>query len=115
MSIEVKYLAVVAAVCVLAGSARADKPKNHRISIDSAAQVGAEVLQPGEYNLAIHSQDAKVVVTRVNSGAEFELVAKVELAGEKAATSEIHWDKTGQIPRLKEIRLGGSRTRVLFE
>jgi len=115
MNIRMNCLAIVVALGFLAGTAQGDNPKNYRISISQVSKIGAEELQPGDYQLAVHSHDAKVRFTHVNSGDAFEFEAKIEIVGEKIDNTAIHSDTSSGVNRIREIRLGGSKIRVIFE
>jgi hypothetical protein len=109
-----KHLVFVVALGLVAGTAYGDNPKTYRINISAASRIGAEELPAGEYKLVVDTHDPKVRLTHVNSGDDFELEAKVEVVGEKFDNTEVHTDTSSGVNRIMEIRVGGSRTRVVF-
>ncbi len=112
---KMKYLAILVALGFFAGSVRGDDPKSYRLTLSTVSKIGGQELQPGEYKLLVDTQNPKVRFTEVKTGNEIELEAKVETVSEKIATTMIRSANGGEVRRIIEIRLGGSKTRVLFE
>jgi hypothetical protein len=106
-----KYLAIVAVFGLLAGSAYADQ--SYRITLSSVSKIGNLEFKPGEYKLVV---DAPMVrLTELNGGKEVELTAKIEEAVEKHEQTAIHSTRVDGVAQIREIRIGGSKTRIAFD
>jgi len=109
-----RCLAILFAVAVFYGSARGDEPKQYRITLDRVAKIGATEFQPGEYKLLVDAP--KVRFTELKSGKEVEIEAKVEAEESKFEHTMIH-SRMGDdgIRKISEIRIGGSKTKIVFD
>jgi len=117
MSSKLKCLAFAVALGFFAGDAQGDKPKTCQIRISTVSKIGTHELQPGDYRVAVHMHDPKPMAhfTNLQTGDEFQLEAKVEVVGEKFDNTEVHADTVDGVKQIREIRIGGSRTRVVFD
>jgi hypothetical protein len=114
MSIQTKCLVLLAALTVTAANSHADNPKTYTISVSSMAKVGHTEIGPGQYKLRADPGDPKVQFTDVRTGSQIELEAKVEITEERYDHTSIHFDRSNEVNRIIEIRLGGTKTRVDF-
>ena len=110
MTIMVKCLAALFAIGLVAGSAYADQ--SYRITLSKVSKIGNIEFQPGEYKLIVDAP--KVRLTNANSGKTVELEAKVDEAATKSTLTEIQSTSSEGVRRIKEIRIGGSKTRIAF-
>jgi hypothetical protein len=115
MIVKMKCLAVLVVFGFLAGSARGDNPKTYRVTVSAVSMIGTTELQPGDYKLRVDPHGTKVVFTHVDTGKEIELEATVGTAEQKFENTAIHSDLANGTPRIVEIRLGGSKTKVGFK
>jgi hypothetical protein len=115
MSLRMKCLTILVALGFFAGSARADNPKTYRFTLSTASQIGAADLRPGEYKLVVDTHDPTVLFTEERTGKEIPLEAKVETVAEKYEHTSIHSNRVGDVNRIVQIRLGGTKTAVNFE
>jgi hypothetical protein len=114
MTISMRWLCAIAAVGCFAGSALADQPKTYRITIGSASTIGAVELPSGDYRLVVDTHEPKVQLEHVGSGKTTELEAKIVTGDRKFDYTAITSDRSGGSNRIKEIRIGGSKTLVTF-
>jgi hypothetical protein len=114
MTISMRWLCAIIVVGCFGGSALADQPKTYRITLRSASTIGAMELQPGDYKLFVDTHEPKVQLHHVDSGKITELEAKVETGDRKFDNTAITSDRSGGANRIKEIRIGGSKTLVTF-
>lgn len=110
MKIIVRCLAALFAIGLVAGSAYADQ--SYRITLGAASRIGNIELQPGEYKLVVDAP--KVRFTHTDSGKTVELEAKIEETATKYTLTEIQSARAEGVNKIKEIRIGGSKTRIAF-
>jgi len=110
MKIIVKCLAALFAIGLVAGSAYADQ--SYRITLSKVSKIGNIEFQPGEYKLVVDAP--KVRFTNTDSGKTVELEAKVEESDTKSTLTEIQFTRADGVHKIKEIRIGGSKTRIAF-
>jgi hypothetical protein len=82
-------------------------PRYNVTFFERAVIHGAE-LKPGDYKMDV--QDGKVVFSKGKMTAETP--AKVENGEEKYATTAVRY---GENAHLREIRIGGTKTKLVFE
>ncbi|SPE32660.1 conserved exported hypothetical protein [Candidatus Sulfopaludibacter sp. SbA6] len=113
MKIKTLGLAILLAAGFLASSATADQPKSYRITIGAVSKVGQAELQPGEYRLVV--DEPKVRFIEQKSGKSVELDAKVESGDRKFDSTEIRSAQVDGASQIREIRIGGTKTRIAFD
>ncbi|HUI57455.1 MAG TPA: hypothetical protein VLY04_20905 [Bryobacteraceae bacterium] len=86
--------------------------KKYRISIHKALRVGTSELQPGEYHLVLGSP--KVRFMPLASGEAIEVEATVHSVEQKFSDTLITSSRIEGREKLREIALGGTRTKVAF-
>ena len=110
----VKKLVVVFAILVLAAMAFAGTvpagKTSFRISIMQPSVVNGTDLKPGEYKLNLG--DGKI--TLVQGKISVEVPATFETAESKFDATAIRYREQGGKQNVAEIRLGGSKTRVVL-
>lgn len=104
-------VAILVGTGILTPAASADQ--SYKVTLGSPAKVKDADLRAGQYKITIDGP--KVTFTEVNSGKMFELAAKVESVDKKFDTTEIHTRKGEGGAQISEIRIGGSKTRIVFE
>lgn len=90
----------------------ASADQSYRITIGTISKIGNAELQPGDYKLVVDAP--KVVFTELKTGKSVELEAKVENMDERIDKTEIHSGLVEGVNQIKEIRIGGSKTRIAF-
>lgn len=99
------------ALFFLIGPAKADK--RYQIVIGTLTKVGSIDLRPGEYTIIL--DDSKVRIADSKTGKEFEVSAKIDDSAEKKFNdTEVHSKRVEEATLITEIRLGGTKTRLLF-
>ncbi len=86
--------------------------KSYDIMISNPTKVGSVQLKPGSYKLTIKGSDA--VFTDVNSAKSYTTPVKVQSTDQKFDQTRVQSTKDGDQDRIKEIDLGGSKTKVDF-
>jgi hypothetical protein len=105
---KTKVLLLFASVLLMAGAAFA---KTHTITLHAPTHIGSEELKPGKYKMEI--QDGKAVIT--NGKDRVEAPVSLEESEAKFSKDSVRYvDADGKM-RVREIRLGGTSTRVVFK
>ena len=102
------------AILLIAGLPTATLSADHsyRINIRDTSSIGSIEFQPGEYTLDVESP--KVVLTELKSGKPVHLEAQVHNMERKINNTEIHSKRVAGVNQISEIRIGGSKTRIVF-
>ncbi|MGD0870073.1 MAG: hypothetical protein ABSB88_11020 [Bryobacteraceae bacterium] len=99
------------ALFFLVGPAQADK--RYQIVIGTLAKAGSIELRPGEYTIIL--DNSKVRFAETKTGKEFEVSAKIDdSAKTKFADTEVYSKRVEEATLITEIRLGGTKTKLLF-
>jgi hypothetical protein len=95
---------------LLAGLAVASTP-TYKVNLFEPAMVGTTELKAGEYKLEVNNQKA----TLSNNKVQTESQVKVEEGDSKFPTTVVRYTSNpdGKI-RIQEIRIGGTKTKLLF-
>jgi hypothetical protein len=110
MKAGTRFLAILFLVGLVAGTARADR--SYEISLTSVSKIGNVEFKPGEYRLVVDAP--KVRLTYLNSGKTVELDAKIQESDTKSEHTSVHTQKVDGVSRVSEIRIAGSKTRIIF-
>lgn len=98
---------IIVFACLALAVAYAD---THRITLFQPSEVAGKQLQPGEYKLEL--KDGKVVISK---GKEMvEASAKVETSDQKFSATTVRYANGDGKMKIQEIRLGGTKTRIVF-
>jgi hypothetical protein len=111
MKTKMTCIAMLLAFGFLTATASADQ--SYRFNLSQPSKIGNAELRPGDYKLVVDAP--KVVLTELSTGKSIELEAKVESTDQKFATTEIHSSQVDGASRIREIRIGGSKTKIAFE
>jgi hypothetical protein len=84
--------------------------KSFKVTLFQPSTVGASELQPGEYKLDLNG--SKVVITNGKKTAEAEV--KVEASDTKFNSTTVRYENGNGSYRVQEIRLGGTKTKLVF-
>ena len=84
--------------------------KSFSVKLFQPSIVGGAELQPGDYKLDL--AESKVVIRNGKQRAEADV--KVETVDEKYSSTTVRYDKAEGKPRIQEIHLGGTRTKLVF-
>lgn len=110
MKTKMTCIAILLVCGFLTVTASADQ--SYRITLGNMSKMGGTELQPGEYKLIVDAP--KVMLTDLKTGKSIELEAKIENTDEKFANTEVHSTHVDGLSHIKEIRLGGTKTRIAF-
>ena len=85
--------------------------RSYTVSLFEPAMVGATELKPGEYKIEVNDQTAVIRKGKVQT----ESPVKVEENGTKFSNTVVRYGNSadGKL-HIQEIRLGGTRTRLVF-
>ena len=84
--------------------------KTYNVTLFQPSIVGGAELQPGEYKLDL--TESKVTIRSGKKSAE--ATVKVESADEKFGATSVRYQNGDGKYRIQEIRLGGTKTRLVF-
>ena len=85
--------------------------KSYTVTLYETAKVGNMELKPGEYRIEV--VDQKAVIR--NGSLKGEASVKVESTGTKYPNNSVRLTVGSDTPRIQEIRIGGTRTKLVFE
>jgi hypothetical protein len=106
-------LALILAVSALIASAGTVPAVGHyTITIFEPAAVQGTVLQPGEYHLTL--ADTKLTITPENRKHPLDLKVKVETQDRKFEGTSVQLDTVSGKSVITEIRLGGTKTKLIL-
>jgi len=94
----------------VAGLMVASAASSYRVKLYQESHVGDTVLKPGEYKVTV--DNGQVVLSGGNSKAEAKVA--VESADAKYNSTSVRYQNGDGKYRVKEIRLGGTNTRLVF-
>jgi hypothetical protein len=100
---------VFALVAAVAGSIPAAGPV-YRVTLTEPASVNGTALKAGEYKVAVNAGKAIFVLGKESH----EVAVKVEEAAKKFDGNRIQFDNQNNANAIKEICIGGTRTKLIF-
>jgi len=86
--------------------------KSYEIVLSNPTKVGSVQLKAGQYTLKVQGSNA--VFTSVDTAKSFTTPVKVETGETKFDETKVQSSKQGDTDQLKEIDLGGSKTKLGF-
>jgi hypothetical protein len=87
---------------------------HYRMTLAETAAVQSAVLKAGDYNLTL--KDTKLTIVREdNNGVRVEVIVKLETADKKFDGTSVQLNVTGGKAVISEIRLGGTKTKLVLE
>src|SRR5215813_6821349 len=86
--------------------------KNYELTLSSNTKVGNIQLKPGQYTLKVEGN--KAIFTFVDTAKQFTTDVKVEATEKKFETTKVDAAKENGMDIVKDIELGGSKTRLQF-
>ena len=84
--------------------------KTHTITLYNVSRVAGQDLKPGNYKLEVEGE--KVTIT--NGKLTVESTVNVEQSDEKYAKTSVRYAEVDGKMTVREIRLGGTNTRLIF-
>ncbi len=104
-------IAILLVAAFLVPAASADE--SYKFNLGKGYKIGSSELQAGDYRLVVGGP--KLVLTEVKTGKTVEFAAKVENSDKKFGSTEVHSKKVDGVNQISEIRIGGSKTKVVME
>jgi hypothetical protein len=98
------------AVFLLVVAAAVAGVKSYTVNLLSPAMFGSVELKPGEYRVEVNEQTAVIRNGKVPG----ECAVTVETGESKYDTTTVRYDTTSGKMRIQEIRLGGTKTKLVF-
>ena len=84
--------------------------RSYTVNLFQPAMFGNVELQPGEYKVEVNEQTAVIRNGKVHG----ESQVKVENGEAKYGTTTVRFDNGGGKMKIQEIRLGGTKTKLVF-
>ena len=84
--------------------------KSYSVTLFQPSIIGGSELQPGEYKLDLN--ESKVVIHSGKKTAEAQV--KVETGDQKYSSTTVRYQNGDGKYRIEEIRLGGTKTKLVF-
>jgi len=100
---------VFALVAAVAGSIPAKGPV-YRVTLSEPASVNGTALKPGEYRVAVTAGKATFMLGKESH----EVSVKVEEAAKKFDSNRVQFNNENNTNAIKEICVGGTKTRLIF-
>ena len=97
---------IVLSLAILSFAANA---ATYKVTVSQPAVVKGQELKPGEYKLNVANEK----VTLVNGKQSVEVPVKVESVEQKYDSTSVRYVGTEK-PKITEIRLGGTKTKLVF-
>ena len=85
--------------------------ENYRVTLSQPSTVKGTQLKAGEYRLNLENSK----VTMVSGKQTVEVPVKVETVEKKYDTTAVRYTGVGEKQSISEIRIGGTKTRLIFE
>lgn len=85
--------------------------ESYRVTLSQPSKLSGKQLKAGEYRLNVENSK----VTIVNGKDSLEVPVKVENADTKFDNTAVRYTGTGDKVTITEIRIGGTKTKLLFE
>jgi hypothetical protein len=101
-----KFVLVFAVLALAVASA-----ENYKVTLSQSSTVKGNPLKAGEYRLNLENTKC----TLKNGKQSVEVPVKVETVEKKFDTTTIRYRSEGEKPSISEIRIGGTKTKLVFE
>jgi hypothetical protein len=85
--------------------------KTYTVTLYQKSMLGNMELEPGEYRIEV--VDQKAVIR--NGSKQGEAPVRVETGDTKFPANSVRLSVGGGTPRVQEIRIGGTKTKLVFE
>ena len=108
-----KLLLVLTVIALVASAGTVPVGGHYRITLFEPAVVQGTTLQAGDYKLDL--KDTKVTISGQNAKVPLEVTVKVETTDKKFENTSVRLDTTNGKAKVAEIRLGGTKTKLIFD
>jgi maltose-binding protein MalE len=86
--------------------------KTYEITLAAPTKAGSVQLKPGQYTLKVDGSNA--VFTFMETSKQFTTPVKVQTVDKKFDDTKVDASKDGSTDTIKDIELGGSKTKIEF-
>jgi hypothetical protein len=100
----------IAAFVLMTAAAAMAASKSYTVNLLAPATFGGVELQPGEYKVEVNDTTAVIHKGKVRG----ESPVKVESSESKYDTTSVRLDHATGKPKIQEIRVGGTKTKLVF-
>jgi hypothetical protein len=107
-----KIALMLAVVALVAIAGTVPSVGHYSITLVQASSVQGTVLKAGDYRLRL--ADSKVTITSETGKNLVEVPVKVETEEKKFDRTMVQIDNSNGKPAISEIRLGGTKTKLIF-
>jgi hypothetical protein len=83
---------------------------SYRVTLFQPSVINGETLKPGDYKVEVNGDRATIK----GNGAKVEASIKTEPVEDKYSTTSVRYLKSDGAMRVEEIRLGGTKTKLVF-
>jgi hypothetical protein len=85
--------------------------ETYRVTLSQPSKLSGKVLKAGDYRLNVESSK----VTIVRGKESVEVPVKVETVAQKYDNTAVRYTGTGDAVTVTEIRIGGTKTKLVFD
>jgi len=108
-----KAIWILAVVALIASAGTVPGSSHYAITLNQPAVVQGTVLKAGDYRLNL-ADNKLTIVNDVGKKNPVEVTVKVETEDKKFDTTVVRVDTTSGKAVISEIRLGGTKTKLIF-
>jgi hypothetical protein len=83
----------------------------YHFTLQEPASVNGAILKPGDYKIQVEGDKA---ILKSGKKTVMETPAKLETAEHKYSATAVDLDNVNTTPRINEIQIGGTKTRIVF-
>jgi len=107
-----KLILMLAVIALVASAGTVPVGGHYKVTLFEPAAVQGTVLPAGEYKLQL--QDTKLTIIAENGKHPVEVTVKVETTDKKFDATSVQLDTATGKAVIAEIRLGGTKTKLVF-
>jgi hypothetical protein len=107
-----KAVLILAVFALIASAGTVPVGGHYKVTLFEAAAVEGAVLQAGDYKLEL--KDSKLTFVAENGKSPVAVTVKVETGDKKFDSTSVRLDTATGKAVISEIRLGGTKTRLVF-
>jgi ABC-type glycerol-3-phosphate transport system substrate-binding protein len=112
MNMFKKLLLMLAVVALIASAGTVPSGGRYAITLFEPAVVQGTVLKAGDYRLNL--AESKLTIIADNGKKALEVTVKVETEDKKYDITSVQFETVSGKPVISEIRLGGTKTKLIF-
>jgi hypothetical protein len=107
-----KLVLILAIVALVASAGTVPSGPRYKVTLTQTSVVQGTELKAGDYQLSL--ADSKLTIIADNGKNPVEVAVKVETDNKKFETTMVRFNTATGKAVISEIRLGGTKTRLLF-